>query len=227
MAYPIDWQQWASAVLSAVGPESEQNYATLWAWSLHESGADIMRWNNPLNTTQWEIGCQSMNSVGVKSYPSIAVGAMATVQTLKNGFYPHILAALAESAPPSVWQQTCAPDLNTWGSGTAWLASVPVTSNSPTQNGQPIGDDDMALALLIRDGASGVDPHGQGAVYLAQGAKAPDGTFIPVSKRHIAAPADLNDYTAHGMAVETVPGYLLDRAEDGPDIASGSYPAES
>ena len=51
---------------------------------------------NPLNTTQGAPGAKSMNSVGVKSYNSWDQGMEATVQTLMNGKYSGILAALQQ-----------------------------------------------------------------------------------------------------------------------------------
>ena len=62
------WEQWASGVLGGIGaPVDTANVDTLWGWSNAESGADVMRWNNPLNTTEPWPGAQNMNSVGACS----------------------------------------------------------------------------------------------------------------------------------------------------------------
>lgn len=82
------------------------------AWEAAEGG----NWNNtahfnPLNTTQDAPGATSMNGVGVKAYTSWEQGFDATIQTLHNGNYDQILAALrsgnahaiAESVVNSPW----------------------------------------------------------------------------------------------------------------------------
>jgi hypothetical protein len=107
---------------------TDGNLATLWNWSVAESGAGaVMRWNNPLNTTQPGFGGVDQNSVGVKAYPDVAAGVAATVRVLQNGFYPSILANLRGSVPSASWQNAC-HDLGTWGTGCGWLglaAGVP------------------------------------------------------------------------------------------------------
>ena|SRR5215469_4229118 len=51
--------------------------------------------NNPLNTTQPGFGATgSINSVGVKTYPTPSDGLQATVTAMENGDYGDILAAL-------------------------------------------------------------------------------------------------------------------------------------
>ena len=56
---------------------------------------------NPLDTTLPEPGATDMNSVGVKAYTSWSEGLAATVETLENGLYGNILAALSagDNAP--------------------------------------------------------------------------------------------------------------------------------
>src|SRR5437868_2114888 len=80
-----------------------------------------MRWNNPLNTTQWLQGSIDMNSVGVKRYRSEIDGILATQVTLRNGYYPVILDHLRRSVPRAQWSDAC-PNLGTWGTGCSWLA---------------------------------------------------------------------------------------------------------
>ncbi len=119
-----DWEQWAIGVLAGVGaPVTAANLDTLWGWSNAESGADVMRWNNPLNTTEPWPGAQIMNSVGVKRYASVNDGMLATVATLGNGYYPTILANLRASISRSQWGNACG-ELGKWGTGCGWLLSV-------------------------------------------------------------------------------------------------------
>lgn len=88
--------QWIYAFLAAIGaPNSAANVSSVTNWIQHEKPAgQWSQWNNPLNTTQSESGATSMNSVGVKSYPSLQVGLNATIATLNNGYYSDILSNL-------------------------------------------------------------------------------------------------------------------------------------
>lgn len=123
------WWAWATGVLNGIGaPANTTNYQTLWNWSIKESGQDPISngniHNNPLNTTQRASGSTSQNSVGVQSFPDISTGVSATVQTLTNGRYPHILDALHSAKPTSSWlgwESAIGSELHTWGSGTNWL----------------------------------------------------------------------------------------------------------
>lgn len=130
------WHQWAYGVLNGIGaPINQTNLDTLWNWSIKESGQNVMRWNNPLNTTQNAPGATSQNSVGVKSYPDVTTGIAATTQTLTNGRYPNIVDALKQSVPTSQWSASPAivKQLGTWGSGANWLSwknKAPISVNS-------------------------------------------------------------------------------------------------
>jgi hypothetical protein len=82
----------AKAVLSGIGaPATPANINTIIAWAHREGGGGA---NNPLNTTLAYGGGTDFNSVGVKNYVSLSVGATATVRTLLGGGYSDILAAL-------------------------------------------------------------------------------------------------------------------------------------
>ncbi len=113
---------WTNGVLNGMGaPTDATNLDTLWAWSGAESGADRMRWNNPLNTTQPEgAGNVDANSVGVKIYPTVEQGIVATVTTLLNGYYPTIVSHFRHSVPRAQWDDAC-HELGTWGTGCGWL----------------------------------------------------------------------------------------------------------
>jgi hypothetical protein len=53
--------------------------------------------NNPMNSTQSFSGSTDFNSVGVQNYKSKEDGLKATVQTIKNGRYDDIIAALRDN----------------------------------------------------------------------------------------------------------------------------------
>ncbi len=108
---------WAAALLSAGGwPQTACNLGAIKAWERAEGG----NWENsaaynPLNTTMPESGASSMNSVGVKAYPSWQEGFAATLTTLENGNYPGILSALrAGDSAQSVANAVAA---SPWGTG--------------------------------------------------------------------------------------------------------------
>jgi hypothetical protein len=85
---------WARALLKAGGwPVTGCNVGAVEGWQRAEgSNPD---WRNPLDTTQREPGSHAINHVGVQSYPSWQTGFAATLTTLRNGYYPRVLTALA------------------------------------------------------------------------------------------------------------------------------------
>ena len=92
-----DQQGWASQFLSKLGvPTTASNLQAVTTWMAWEGG----HWknsahNNPLNTTlKTSQSTGSMNSVGVQRYASWDSGLDATIQTINNGRYGNILAAL-------------------------------------------------------------------------------------------------------------------------------------
>jgi hypothetical protein len=108
---------WAGALLSAGGwPQTACNLGAVEAWEAAEGG----NWENsaaynPLDTTQPESGSSTMNSVGVRAYPSWQAGFQATLATLENGNYPGILSALrAGDSAQSVANAVAA---SPWGTG--------------------------------------------------------------------------------------------------------------
>jgi hypothetical protein len=85
-------QGFAQDLLGMLGlPVTQQNVAAIDAWHQAEGGNAKF---NPLNTTQGASGASNYNSVGVKNYTSYQQGLQATAQTLQNGHYRNILAAL-------------------------------------------------------------------------------------------------------------------------------------
>jgi hypothetical protein len=105
---------WCVALLDRLGaPVTKENLRGLFAWIDAESNGASLR--NPLATTMGAPGARNANQVGVKGYPSDAVGLDATVQTLLNGSYPGILAALARG--DSALELTKAVAMSPWGTG--------------------------------------------------------------------------------------------------------------
>jgi hypothetical protein len=83
--------QFYHEVMNHIGaPINKHNIQACDAWQAAEGGDAT--WN-PWNTTQPAAGATNYNSAGVKNYPNRDTGISATVKTLKNGSYPHILAA--------------------------------------------------------------------------------------------------------------------------------------
>lgn len=82
----------AKAVLGGIGaPTTQANINSVIAWAHREGGGGA---NNPLNTTLGMPGATNFNSVGVKNFGSMSIGATATVRTLLGGNYSDVVAAL-------------------------------------------------------------------------------------------------------------------------------------
>lgn len=84
---------WSTAFLKAIGaPGTNANIVSVNAWQAREGGGGQ---NNPLNTTLACCGATgSINSAGVKNYPTVADGVSANAKTLLGGGYGDILLAL-------------------------------------------------------------------------------------------------------------------------------------
>jgi hypothetical protein len=108
-----DRTQWATDLLNRLGmPVTSENVKALAAWAQAEgTNAGF----NPLATTQAMPGASSFNSVGIKNYASYADGIQATVQTLTNGRYANILAALRAGNSAIAVGQAVAN--SPWGTG--------------------------------------------------------------------------------------------------------------
>lgn len=115
-------ERYFAAVLKLIkAPVTQKNIAWLVAWAGTEN---TTAGNNPLATTQPAAGATVFNSVGVKNYPSAASGVVATAQTLQNGYYPAIVAALqsgdpviyTESGPGGSNATSIIAQLKKWGS---------------------------------------------------------------------------------------------------------------
>jgi hypothetical protein len=110
-------RSFARAVLRAEdAPRTRCNMGAMLAWEAAEGG----HWNNtaaynPLNSTMPEPGSSPMNPVGVQSYTSWGEGLRATVDTLNNGNYGGILAAL--TAGDDAQAVADAVGASPWGTG--------------------------------------------------------------------------------------------------------------
>jgi len=123
------WTGWQRDILAAGHfPATKQNDAFLSEWQTHEGGSATF---NPMNTTQPAGGTTDYNSVHVKNYPSRQVGAKATAQTLRNGYYPAIVAALQSGDPYGKGDHAAInKELGTWGTG-GFLGSGGAASYAP------------------------------------------------------------------------------------------------
>lgn len=122
----MSWSDWAAGVLNGIGaPVDATNIDTLYAWSNAETAPyDLMRWNNPLNTTEkygssFDSGAQP-GQHDVQVYASVQDGINATVLTLTNGYYPTIVSHLRNSIPRQQWADCCT-ELGRWGTGCGWI----------------------------------------------------------------------------------------------------------
>lgn len=112
MAVPAlpDWQK---QILLGVGaPLTPSNLSYVNAWQQAEGGRAT---NNPFNTTQPLGNASSYNSVGVRNYPTPQAGIQATIDTLKNGRYGNIIAALRQGNDPMAAANALAA--SPWGTG--------------------------------------------------------------------------------------------------------------
>lgn len=106
-ATPTDASEkaWITALLKDMGsPPTDANISSFTNWIRHEDGGWTQpsggaankggNWN-PFNTTQTAPGSTVYNTAGpVQNYKTEQQGLQATVKTLNNGFYPHIIMAL-------------------------------------------------------------------------------------------------------------------------------------
>jgi hypothetical protein len=139
----MNYDQWITDFLNALqAPVTPQNVAFMNAWIAKESGHYPISYGwNPLNTTQSAPGSYGGGAQGnIQFFPDYQSGLNANVQTIKNGYYPDLLAVL-RSGNPTIG----APyhGLSIWGSGSlAGLQGAKPTSSgsaptSSTSSGSP------------------------------------------------------------------------------------------
>lgn len=116
-------------------PKSEANLAALRAWGECEGSEAAF---NPLDTTLHMQGATEYNTFGdnqhVWNYPDEETGVRATVQTLHNGYYPHIMSAL-KSGDGRIVSGAARDDMRTWGTNADCIASKLATPDAePTDS---------------------------------------------------------------------------------------------
>jgi len=107
------------AVTSRLGGEWTPEKARFFeAWARAEG--TTAEYNPFATTRKGYSGETQFNSVGVKNYPSLAIGIQATYDTLQNGYYNHIVDLLRD---PSVSAEDLAVAVSKspWGTGTGVL----------------------------------------------------------------------------------------------------------
>lgn len=111
---------YAQAILRGIGaPVNFNNVTAMLAWMQAEGGSARY---NPLNTTQPAPGAAAYNSVGVRNYTSYQQGLSATLQTLRNGNYGGILAALRAGSSP--YNLAAAISHSPWGTSGSLVSSI-------------------------------------------------------------------------------------------------------
>ena len=93
-------------------PVTSENLKYLYAWRQAEGKGGRY---NPFNTTWKRPGSTKMNSVGVQHYTSLEDGMVATLKTLRNGYYDCIVNGLKNDIGAS--EIAKCPSLKTWGTG--------------------------------------------------------------------------------------------------------------
>ena len=175
------WQAAAALADGLHAPRNASILKVLAAWSYCEkphTGAGAWEWNNPLNTTEPGFGSTgSVNSAGVKIYPSPAQGVAATVTTMTNGFYPAIVAALRAGNGAGVLGQV--GEMATWGTDLACvrttysaLANPPAQYRATVQTVSAPGPNSSGLVVSTTPPAGALTPAtvvglGLGAAALA------------------------------------------------------------
>ena len=110
-------QGFAVALLNALGaPVTSQNLLAIESWEVAEGGGFGGRTAfNPLNTTLPMPGSRPVTMVGVQAYTSASQGLQATVNTLRNGRYSGIVAALRAGNSAQAVERAVAA--SPWGTG--------------------------------------------------------------------------------------------------------------
>jgi len=113
-------EDFAKDVLAGIGaPTTAENIRAMTAWMQAEGGTAAF---NPMNTTQPASGATDYNSVGVKNFTSWQQGVQATIQTLQNGHYPNIIAALQQGN--NAGAVAAAVGASPWGTSGQLMAQV-------------------------------------------------------------------------------------------------------
>ena len=127
------WQTAQAIVLGLGAIPTPTNLKLLAAWSYCEKphyGGSSWQWNNPLNSTEPCCGFTgSVNSEGVKIYPTPSAGIQATVITLQNGDYPQLVQGILTSNAAQFFAAN--GEMATWGTSLACIQSDYSTISAP------------------------------------------------------------------------------------------------
>lgn len=118
---------WQAQILAGLGaPNTDNNQKKLTAWNACEGnlgGHSGLGINNPFNTTLNCCGTTgSVNSAGVKAYPTITAGVQATVQTLQSSFYIGIVRNLMSDGSGANF--AAAVGTSPWGTSGSCIAGA-------------------------------------------------------------------------------------------------------
>lgn len=116
MSIPVgySWSSWEKQLLAKLdAPDTTANRRFLNAWAWKEGPATSAR-NNPFNASTPAPGSSAYNADGVQNYTTAGEGLGATYQTLTNGQYNDVVAAL-RSGKPSLTKNY--KGLHSWSAG--------------------------------------------------------------------------------------------------------------
>ena len=110
----MNFGQWAAALLAfGSWPVTQEKLVGIVSWAVAEGSPCSC---NPLDTTEPAHGSWKCNYANVQSYPSVQIGIEATFATLHNGYYPGVLAVLADEGA-GAYALAAAVGRSPWGTG--------------------------------------------------------------------------------------------------------------
>lgn len=131
--------EWAGAILEALdAPVNDANVYSFAGWFREEGGGGE---NNPMNSSQGDYPDTpgDWNVDHVKNYPTPEIGVTETVATLKNGYYPAIIAAFRAGLGLEHPSAEAAAELGTWSGGGYHSISPVVVPMPPKPPVKPSG----------------------------------------------------------------------------------------
>lgn len=184
-----------SAFLAGIGaPDNANNHTFVIAWM---GGESTNAANNPLATTQPANGATAFNTLSggghVWNYPNPQTGLAATIQTIKNGYYPGLLSNLQSgNLPPQQIIDNNAGELGTWGTG----ASLVSTRLAQLQQGQ-------LTSAQVAPGLTGAPSGGGGGSWyggIVSGAESAGSTALGAVTNPVGTATGLLGSAASGLS---------------------------